>query len=46
LGVSNGSDVLAWRSGVPDDYRFARADLDVDTQVMPETTVRLRMASQ
>ncbi|MFH1556095.1 MAG: ShlB/FhaC/HecB family hemolysin secretion/activation protein [Pseudomonadota bacterium] len=34
------------RSGVPDDYRFVRLDLDVREEVLPELNARLRMAAQ
>jgi hemolysin activation/secretion protein len=46
LGASDSSDPLAPRAGVPDDYRYFRADLDLRKEIAPLTAVRLRVAAQ
>jgi hemolysin activation/secretion protein len=46
LGASDRGDPLAPRAGVPDDYRFFRADLDLRKEIAPLTTIRFRVAAQ
>ncbi|OYX69591.1 MAG: hypothetical protein B7Y95_17675 [Rhizobiales bacterium 32-66-11] len=46
LGARAGGWAFPSRSGVPDDYRFVRLDLDVRKEVLAELNARLRMAAQ
>jgi hemolysin activation/secretion protein len=46
LGASDRSDPLAPRAGVPDDYRYFRADLDLRQEIASLTAIRLRVAAQ
>ena len=46
LGASSRSDPLAPRFGVPDDYRFLRADLDVSKDIASLAIAHLRVAAQ
>lgn len=46
LGASDRSDPRAPREGVPDDYRYFRADLDLRKEIAPQTTARLRVEAQ
>ncbi|PBB94474.1 polypeptide-transport-associated domain protein shlb-type [Mesorhizobium sp. WSM3864] len=46
LGASDSSNPHAPREGVPDDYRFFRADLDLRKEIVSMTTIRLRVAAQ
>lgn len=46
LGASSGDDLLAPREGVPDDYRFFRADLDIGKDIASIVTAHLRAVAQ
>ncbi|MEQ1954033.1 ShlB/FhaC/HecB family hemolysin secretion/activation protein [Mesorhizobium yinganensis] len=46
LGASSRSDPFAPRFGVPDDYRYFRADLDVSKDIASLAVARLRVAAQ
>ncbi|MFI0844345.1 ShlB/FhaC/HecB family hemolysin secretion/activation protein [Mesorhizobium sp. IMUNJ 23232] len=46
LGASSRSDPLAPRLGVPDDYRYFRADLDLSKEIASLAVARLRVAAQ
>lgn len=46
LGASSRSDPLAPRFGVPDDYRYFRADLDLSKDIASLAVARLRVAAQ
>jgi len=46
LGASSSSDPLAPRPGVPDDYRFFRADLDLTKEIASLAVAHLRVAAQ
>lgn len=46
LGASDQSDSRAPREGVPDDYRYFRADLDLRKEIASLVTARLRVAAQ
>ncbi|WP_119272344.1 ShlB/FhaC/HecB family hemolysin secretion/activation protein [Taklimakanibacter deserti] len=46
LGASSGDDPRAPREGVPDDYRYFRADLDLRKEIAPHVAARLRVEAQ
>lgn len=46
LGANGGLEELVARPGVPLDYRFFRADVDLTKEVLPDTTARLRTRGQ
>lgn len=46
LGASSSTDPLAPRPGVPDDYRFFRADLDLTTEIASLAVAHFRVAAQ
>jgi hemolysin activation/secretion protein len=46
FGASSGDDPLAPREGVPDDYRFFRADLDLGKDIASIVTAHLRAVAQ
>jgi len=46
LGASSNQDPLAPRTGVPDDYRYFRGDLDVSKEIASLAVAHLRVAGQ
>jgi hemolysin activation/secretion protein len=46
LGASSSTDPLASRPGVPDDYRYFRADLDLSKEIASFAIAHLRVAAQ
>jgi hemolysin activation/secretion protein len=46
LGASSSTDPLAPRPGVPDDYRYFRADLDLSKEIASLAVAHLRVAAQ